>query len=118
VGQFREARQQLANPHAGDARGDRLIRSPYFLLGIGLGVEAVDVTRAAVLNDEDARLLAGPGRGIVRRIGPQQFRQPEAKGADPADLEQLATGDSVASWRHRSSSDGCGPTEASCLGSG
>ncbi len=67
IGHAGQSRQQLAEPHAGDAGGDRPIRSADVVGSVRLGIEAVDVAGAAVLDDEDARPAVACGVAAAAR---------------------------------------------------
>src|SRR5262249_10505001 len=84
------ARQQLADVRAGHRGRNRLVRTANVLRSVGLQVEAIDVTGAAVLDDEDARLLAaGTGAGSGRpRL--QELRQAKTEQTEAANLEKIA----------------------------
>ena len=85
---------QLADAHAGDGRGDRLVRAANLRRGVGLQVPGVEVARPAAQQDEDARLLGGSLRRLAaihaRRDDP---RRGEAQGAGAAELKESAAGE-------------------------
>ena len=59
LGQRGQARMQLADAHAGDRRGDRLVGAANLRRRLGLQVPGIEVAGPAAQQDEDARLLGG-----------------------------------------------------------
>ena len=66
VGQRGQPRQHVAHAQSGHSRGDRSVRTSNLLRRIGLGVKGVDVAAAAVLDDEDTRLIRL--RALTRKL--------------------------------------------------
>jgi hypothetical protein len=84
-------RQMLADANAGDRRWDRLELAPHFGGGVWLQVKRVEVARAAVEEDQDARpdrRPVGPRRG--RGLGSPKAPEGQEPGPDP---EQASPGD-------------------------
>ena len=92
LGQVRQARVQLADAHAGDLRGDRLIGAADLGRGRRLEVPRVDVAGSAAQQDEDARLVGGASARRAHRIDAGRHRagQAHVEEAGPAELEQPA----------------------------
>ena len=90
-----QARMQLADAHAGDRRGDRLVGAANFRRRLGLQVPGVEVTGPAAQQDEDARLLGGTAAQSSLAIDARgnHPRQAHGQGADPAGLQQSAARD-------------------------
>ena len=65
VRQSRQARQQLTHIDARNRSGNRLVRAANLGRGAGLEVQGVDMTGAAVLDDEDTG--AGPPARFLMR---------------------------------------------------
>ena len=110
LGQRGQARVQLADAHAGDRRGDRLVGAANFRGRLGLQVPGIEVAGPAAQQDEDARLLGGTAAKSSVAIDARRNhpRAPESS-ADPAGLEKSAAGDHggplspvAERWIHRS----------------
>ncbi len=94
-------RQVLADPQPRRGRRDRAERAADFGRRGGLHVHRVDVARAAVVEDQDARpdrrRPAGPtsrlppALAVPRRLGPQERGQGEPQRPQAADLQQPAS---------------------------
>ena len=98
VGQPGEPGEQLADPDAGDGRGDGPELAPDAGRGVGLGVEGVELRGAAEGEQQDAAPGAAEarvGRG-GRRRGPEQPGQAEAQAGEGADAEEFAPRGAVA----------------------
>ena len=105
---LRELREDLADPHAGDRGVDRLELAADVGGRVGLGVERVEVRRAAREPDQDAALgLGRPGfrRPARRQQGtePEEVVEAQAEGAEQADAEEgpaarAATGTWAGCW--------------------
>ena len=106
LGQVGQARVQLADAHAGDRRGDRLVRAANLRRRRRLEVPGVEVAGAAAQQDEDARLVGGAAARSAHRIdaGRHHAGQAQVQEAGPAELEQSAARDR--DRVHRDSSGG------------
>ena len=86
-----EPGHELAYLDARHVRGNRPERAAHLLGGVWLQVQAVDMTGAAILNDENTRFARRPPRprAVPGRAGPEQVRQSQPQEADAAHLEEL-----------------------------
>src|SRR5437870_5227299 len=96
-----DLRQQLADADAGDARWDGAVGPANIDRSAWLGIERLEMARAAAEKDEDARRLAvaGAARPALARLGfadAPPVGEGEPEEADAADLENLPTGDPLA----------------------
>ena len=86
---------QLGEVHAGDRRGNGLVRAANFRGCRGLQVPRIEVTGPAAQPDQDAGLLRGTAAetSFALQAGRDRSRATESQGADPTGLEKLAARD-------------------------
>src|SRR5262245_59153717 len=95
VRDLRGARKVFANLDAGRLGLDRLERPANVGLHIGLEIERLQMARAAVEPQQNARLRL---RGLIAGRGarPEQVRQPKTQRAQATETEDIAAIDAIA----------------------